>query len=192
MFLQNGEIVSTNGRSRNAQPHKWNAHKDTVIPMNMPLVVLVNQYSASASEIFSGAMRDLHRGLIVGHRSFGKGSVQNLLRIGNETRPDGNPEAMMKLTMAYYYLPNGESLHRRDGAKTWGVDPDVVVDLTPKQIFDLMQSRRDADIIHRNGETAATRPEKAPAATTKAAPSVDTQLDTAVLMMRLQLVQATP
>jgi len=53
---------------------------------------------------------------------------------------------MMKLTMAYYYLPNGESLHRKDGAKTWGVDPDVVVDLTPKQITDLLKNRLSAVI----------------------------------------------
>ena len=166
--------------------------------MNMPLVVLVNQYSASASEIFSGAMRDLHRGLIVGHRSFGKGSVQNLLPIGIEMRPgpEHKPVAMMKLTMAYYYLPNGESLHRRDGATDWGVDPDVVVDLTPQQIGDLLKSRRDADIIHRSGEAAATQPageattKPAGEAATKPAPFVDTQLDTALLMMRLQLVQA--
>jgi carboxyl-terminal processing protease len=187
MFLQDGAIVSTQGRSRNAQPHKWRAHKETVVPMNMPIVVLVNQYSASASEIFSGAMKDLHRALIVGHRSFGKGSVQNLLKIGSGQRPDGNPEAMMKLTMAYYYLPNGESLHRKDGAKVWGVDPDVVVDLTPKQITDLLRTRRDSDVIHRAGEPATTAP-----ATTKEAPSEDTQLDTAVLMLRLQLVQSAP
>jgi carboxyl-terminal processing protease len=186
MFLQDGVIVSTKGRSRNAQPHKWRAHKETVVPMNMPVVVLVNQYSASASEIFSGAMKDLHRALIVGHRSFGKGSVQNLLKIGNEQRPDGNPEAMMKLTMAYYYLPNDESLHRKDGAKVWGVDPDVVVDLTPKQITDLLRTRRDSDVIHRAGEAPSTAP------ATAETPAADTQLDTALLMLRLQLVQSVP
>jgi C-terminal processing protease CtpA/Prc len=101
----------------------------------------------------------------------------------------------MKLTMAYYYLPNGENLHRRDGSKTWGVDPDVVVDLTPDQLADLLKTRRDKDIIKpTNGTTtapeAATHPATAPATTTAEAPAPDTQLETAVLMMRLQLVQS--
>jgi carboxyl-terminal processing protease len=183
MFLQDGVIVSTRGRSIRSRPQEWHAHSDTVLPPNMPVVVLVNEYSASASEIFSGAMKDLHRALIVGHRSFGKGSVQNLLKMGSEMRPDGNPEAMMKLTMAYYYLPNGESLHRKDRSKNWGVDPDIAVDLTQDQLADLLKSRRDADIIHPAG-TPASAP-----ATRPAAP--DTQLETALLMMRLQLVQAT-
>jgi carboxyl-terminal processing protease len=188
MFLTDGEIVSTKGRSSHARPMNAKAHRNTEIPPGMPVVVLVNQYSASASEIYSGAMKDLHRALIVGHRSFGKGSVQNLLKIGNETQSDGNPDAMMKLTMAYYYLPNKESLHRKDGAKTWGVDPDVAVDITPKQLGDLLKTRRDADIIHRNGAAPATQ-----SATTKdAPPGPDTQLDTALLMMRLQLVQSAP
>ena len=80
---------------------------------------------------------------------------------------------MMKLTMAHYYLPNDESLHREDGSKVWGVDPDVVVDLTPKQITDLLRTRRDTEIIHRPGE----KPE--PTTTTKKRPRRDTQLDTA-------------
>ena len=126
----------------------------------MPMVVLVNEYSASASEIFSGAMKDLHRALIVGHRSFGKGSVQNLLKIGTASRADGNPVAMMKLTMAYYYLPNGESLHRKERAKNWGVDPDIGVDLTPDQLTSLLKHLRDNDIIPASAkkDAAATAP----------------------------------
>ncbi|HVX84570.1 MAG TPA: S41 family peptidase [Phycisphaerae bacterium] len=178
MFLQKGVIVSTRGRSENVRPTIARAHEDTVVPPTMPLTVLVNQYSASASEIFSGAMKDLHRALIVGHRSFGKGSVQNLIPIGGDVL---NPKAFIKLTTSYYYLPDGESLHRRDGNTKWGVDPDVAVDLTPKQLNDLLTQRRDSDIIH-NG------PATSPATTTAA--QDDTQLDTALLMMRLQLVQS--
>lgn len=186
-YLQNGTIVSTRGRSPLAQPQAWKADAKTIIPPNMPMIVLVNEYSASASEIFSGAMKDLHRALIVGHRSFGKGSVQNLIYLPNRNsvrpptdRYPGLPEAMMKLTMAYYYLPNGENLHRRDGSKTWGVDPDVVVDLTPDQLQNLVDQRRDQDIIRAGGT---------PAPTTKPA-TPDTQLETALLMMRLQLFQS--
>jgi carboxyl-terminal processing protease len=184
MFLQDGVIVSTRGRSENVRPSVARARHDTVIPPNMPMMVLVNQYSASASEIFSGAMKDLHRALIIGHRSFGKGSVQNLIPIGGDVL---NPKAFIKLTTSYYYLPRGESLHRRDGQKDWGVDPDVNIDLTPKQLQDLVKTRRDSDIIHQPG-APATAPASAPA--TNAAALEDTQLDTAVLMMRLQLVQS--
>ena len=180
MFIPQGVIVSTRGRSAEAKEYKWTAHNDTMVPPTMPVVVLVNQYSASASEIFSGAMQDLNRGLIIGHRSFGKGSVQNLIGIGSEMAGADATAAEMKLTMAYYYLPNGENLHRRDGATKWGVDPNVAVDLTPDQLSNLLKQRRDGDVIRAAGNT--TEP-----ATTQAASS-DTQLDTALLMLRLQLV----
>ncbi len=245
-FLDSGTIVSTRGRSARAQAQAqtWKADAKTEIPMNMPMIVLVNEYSASASEIFSGAMKDLHRAYIIGHRTFGKGSVQNLLDIGNGRRPVNPrlPEAMMKLTMQYYYLPNGENLHRRDGKTSWGVDPDINVDLTPDQLADLLKQRRDNDIIRRPGaEGASATPPKAensitvapntvvtpngvatknpneaatnpptverkdvvvdatgkpttpatkPATEPAEQPAPDTQLETALLMMRLQLVQS--
>jgi carboxyl-terminal processing protease len=196
MFLEAGTIVSTKGRSAAAKENKWSAHAAVEIPANMPMIVLVNEYAASASEIFAGAMKDLHRATIIGHRTYGKGSVQNLLRLTSGMRPDGLPEAEMKLTMAYYYLPNGENLHRRDGSKTWGVDPDVAVDLTPDQLADLVRVRREKDII--KPTSAASAPAETasrPAATTAStaeAPAPDTQLETAMLMMRLQLIQAKP
>ena len=177
-FLDHGTIVSTRGRV--ARPTRRDADHSMVIPMNMPVIVLVNQYSASASEIFSGAMKDLNRGLIVGQRSFGKGSVQNLMQL--------TPDAAMKLTQAHYYLPKGESLHRRDGSKTWGVEPDVTVQLTPAQVGSLIKARRDAEIIH--AKISATTPATTQATTGKAPePVYDTQLDTALLLMRLQLIQ---
>jgi carboxyl-terminal processing protease len=177
-FIDHGTIVSTRGRV--ARPTKRDADHSLVIPTNMPVEVLVNQYSASASEIFSGAMKDLNRGLIVGQRTFGKGSVQNLMQL--------TPNAAMKLTQAHYYLPNGECLHRIDGAKTWGVEPDVVVPETPVQVVNLVKARRDAEVIHT--KITATTPASQPATTAKAAePVYDTQLDTALLLMRLQLIQ---
>ncbi len=180
MFLDRGTIVSTRGRVVHRQ--EIQADRDTFIPNTMPMIVLVNQYSASASEIFSGAMKDLHRATIVGQRSFGKGSVQNILPLGEK--------ALMKLTMSKYYLPEGESLHRNEGSKTWGVEPDVIVDMTPNQIQSLLANRRDVDVISR---TSATQP----APTTAAAatkpdiePLLDTQLDTALMLLRLQLIQS--
>jgi len=90
------------------------------------VVVLVNDLSASASEIVSGALQDCQRATILGQRTYGKGSVQNVLQIPRHT-------AYLKLTTAYYYLPSGRLLHRKEGEKTWGVDPQVDVRMTPKQ-----------------------------------------------------------
>jgi carboxyl-terminal processing protease len=189
MFLDSGTIVSTRGRSARARPSEWKADGKMAVPVNMPMSVLVNEYSASASEIFAGAMKDLHRATIIGHRTFGKGSVQQVLHFG--TAPSGLPESELKLTMAYYYLPMGENLHRRDGSKTWGVDPDIAVDLTPDQLNDLVATRRNRDIIRPSGPGTASAPASAPAATATAdAPAPDTQLETALLMMRLQLIQS--
>src|SRR5581483_4079339 len=74
-----------------------------------PLVVLVNQYSASASEIVSGALKDHKRAIIVGERTFGKGSVQMLFPINNRM-------AYLKLTTSHYYLPSGRCLHREENS----------------------------------------------------------------------------
>ena len=84
----------------------------------LPLVVLVNQYSASASEIVSGALKDQHRALIVGERTFGKGSVQMLFPLAERT-------TLLKLTTSHYYLPSGRCIHREENSTEWGVDPDV-------------------------------------------------------------------
>jgi carboxyl-terminal processing protease len=189
MFLQEGLIVSTDGRNP-AEHQEWKAEIPTDISPNMPMIVLVNEYSASASEIFAGAMKDHHRATIIGHRTFGKGSVQKVRDIGHIHLPDEAPEAMMKLTMAYYYLPNKETPHRRDGEKTWGVEPNIIVDFTPDQLNDLLRQRRDLDIIRpANAPASATAPATGTGpATTAEAPAPDTQLETAMLMMRLHLV----
>ena len=84
------------------------------------MVVLVNQNSASASEIVSAALQDHKRAAVVGQRSYGKGSVQNIIELD-----DGN--SVLKLTVASYYRPSGENIHRFKNAKTtdkWGVSPD--------------------------------------------------------------------
>ena len=80
----------------------------------VPMIVLVNEGSASASEIVAGAMQDHRRALIVGVKSFGKGSVQTILPLGDDTA--------LRLTTARYYTPSGRSIHEH------GIDPDVVVE----------------------------------------------------------------
>jgi carboxyl-terminal processing protease len=156
MFVDKGEIVSTKGR--NTQPKTYFAQADAMFE-DMPMVVLVNQNSASASEIVSAALQDHHRASVVGQRSYGKGSVQNIIDL-----QDGN--SVLKLTVASYYRPSGENIHRFKNAKAsdkWGVSPDkgLEVKLTPNEYFNWFIGRRDRDLATGHRKIAAA---KAPAA----------------------------
>ncbi len=135
-------IVSTHpDRDTPNPPYAANAHDDGD-EFTKPLVVLVNQYSASASEIVSGALKDQHRAILVGERTFGKGSVQQLFQLP----PDD--ESIIKLTTSHYYLPSGRCIHREENSTTWGVDPDVTVALTPEQMSAAQLARRKMDVYH--------------------------------------------
>ena len=104
-------IVSTKGRIANENT-SITAHDDDLIP-NVPMIVLINGGSASASEIVAGALQDYKRALIMGTRSFGKGSVQTIIPIGTDSA--------LKLTTALYYTPSGREIQAR------GIEPDVIV-----------------------------------------------------------------
>ncbi|WP_323781008.1 S41 family peptidase [Thalassovita sp.] len=110
-FLDSGEIVSTRGRNP-ADGDRYNATPGD-LTMGKPMVVLINGGSASASEIVAGALKDHHRAIVVGTKSFGKGSVQTVMPL----RGDG----AMRLTTARYYTPSGRSI------QNLGVSPDIVV-----------------------------------------------------------------
>ncbi len=111
VFLRQGPIVSIRGRE-GTQSHVYSAENQPT-DVHVPLVVLINAGSASASEIVAGALKDHHRALICGERSFGKGSVQNIIPLA-----DG---AGLKLTVALYYTPNDISIQAA------GVTPDIEV-----------------------------------------------------------------
>jgi carboxyl-terminal processing protease len=123
--------------------------------------VLVNQNSASASEIVSAALQDHHRATVVGQRSYGKGSVQNIFELD-----DGN--SVLKLTVASYYRPSGENIHRFRNAKTtdqWGVSPDkgCEVKLSREEYRNWFMARRDRDLAAGHRHTPAEKPAAEPA-----------------------------
>ncbi|OJW05823.1 MAG: peptidase S41 [Planctomycetales bacterium 71-10] len=141
LFLSQGDIVSTKGR--NTIPKSYVAQQDSPFE-DLPMAVLINQNSASASEIVSAALQDHKRATIVGHRSYGKGSVQNIMEL-----EDGN--SVLKLTVASYHRPSGENIHRFRDAKVtdkWGVTPDegMEVKLTPAEYRDWFLARRAKDL----------------------------------------------
>lgn len=146
-FLPQGEVVSTNGRREPAQRHAVTGDSEFA---DLPLVVLVNEQSASASEILSGALQDHHRAIVLGDRTFGKGSVQRVLRLDRRFPIGGGAasDARLKLTTALYYLPSGRTPHRERDAERWGVEPDWVIGLTPKEMSECLRQQRDAYIIH--------------------------------------------
>jgi carboxyl-terminal processing protease len=140
IFLNQGEIVSTKGR--NTPARRYYAEKNGLYE-DLPLVVLINQYSASASEILAAALQDHKRAVIVGQRSYGKGSVQNIIDL------DGG-KSVLKLTVASYYRPSGENIHRFKNAKTndkWGVSPDAGADvrLPNREFIRWFDARRERD-----------------------------------------------
>jgi carboxyl-terminal processing protease len=139
LFLARGTILTTRGS--NKEEKSWSADgKDTL--GDFPLVVLLNEQTASAAEIVAGALRDHNRAVLVGSRSFGKGSVQALVAL--------NEGGALRLTTAYHYLPSGRNIHRRPGAKTWGVDPTdgYYIPMPAMQLAALSQDAQQRALIH--------------------------------------------
>ena len=124
-FLEDGEIVSTKGR-KIAETRKFFARKGDEIK-GKPIVVLINNGSASASEIFAGALKDHKRAIILGENSYGKGSVQSIIPLKNG--------GGMRLTISKYYLPSGKSISEV------GVTPDIFVEESGENF--LINSEKD-------------------------------------------------
>ena len=133
-FLDDGIIVSTIGRNKDVK-EVVHAQKNATTE-NFPIVVLINEFSASASEILAGALQDNKRALVMGQRSFGKGSVQSIVKLG-----DGSG---LKLTVARYYTPNGVSI-QAEGIKPDVEVPDVDPELFQKAITN-KPARRESDM----------------------------------------------
>lgn len=148
LFIAEGTIVSTKGRV--FKEESVEASREGTIT-DLPLVVIVNGQSASASEVLSGALSDHGRAVILGSRSFGKGSVQTV-------RPLESGAGVLKITEQYYYLPSGRLLHRRDDSTQWGVDPSAgyFVPLSNDQTLDMLRARREQEIISHNDASEQT------------------------------------
>ena len=211
-FVAEGRIVSTKGR--NSPERTWDAHKEGTFT-GFSMVVLVNRYSASASEIVAACLQDHSRAVVIGERTWGKGSVQNVIEL-----EDGR--SILKLTTAAYRRPNGKNIHRFPDAKPtdeWGVMPDkgFDIELDDDELLALIENRRDRDILrlsaNKDVEKVAEKKDvakddvgkkqdavkkdvkkngmkKTAAAKDKSAPFVDRQLQAALKYLNTELAKA--
>ncbi len=129
-FLERGEIVSTRGRDNKGE-QRYNASKGD-ITNGLPIVVLINGGSASASEIVAGALQDHKRGILMGTQTFGKGSVQTIIPVTSK--------GAVRLTTARYFTPSGISIQAK------GISPDIYVPQSKLEILENNNSRREADL----------------------------------------------
>ena len=143
-FVDHGEIVSTRGRTAEQQ-QEYYARAGADLSGGKPLVVLINGGSASASEIVSGALQDLKRATLIGTRSFGKGSVQTVLPLGDD--------GALKLTTARYFTPSGRSIQAK------GIEPDIRVrEAIPDDLKGMVDSKGEASLTGhlKNGDDEKT------------------------------------
>ena len=183
-FVEDGKIVAGQDRM-GRQVWQMKAQPQAAIYKDLPLVVIVNQGSASASEIVSGCLKAHDRAVVIGDRSFGKGSVQTVHPCG-----DGRAEAQLKLTTQYYILPPGPGeteprlVHKRPGSTDWGVYPDLVVKMTPDQIEKSTMLRQNADVIEQKKTKADAEPKARPNVEDLVTTGVDPQLELALLVLQ--------
>ncbi len=195
LFLEKGAIVSTRGR--NHEEKTWEAKPEgtLLLPADKhPMAVLVNKFSASASEIVSACLQDHQRATVVGERSYGKGSVQNIIMMEHGS-------SALKLTTASYWRPSGKNIHRFPDRKDfeaahidpdeWGVKPDEGYEVPMKDTerYEYLVYRSDRDIVRdgkKEEKTEATNREK-----DKKTPFVDRVLQKAVERVKGQMREET-
>lgn len=182
-FISKGEIVSTRGRDKQRIVDDYRATGKARYT-KWPMAVLVNHLTASASEIVSACLQDHHRAIVVGDRTWGKGTVQNVI-------PLESGKSALKLTVATYWRPSEKNIHRgRDAKETddWGVRPDAgfEVKLSEDQLRRLVEERHERDIIRPQHLDDGAEADE----TVVAASPFDPQLDRAVEYLRTKLGDA--
>ena len=172
LFISQGVIVSTKGRNRQEMISR--ADPALALPgPTFPMIVLVNEHSASAAEIVAGALMDNQRAVVLGTRTYGKGSVQEMI-------PLEENEGKLKLTVAYWYLPSGRLVQRTKDAKDWGVDPQIVVPMDAAVEEKIFVERSEQELFHRPAVKTSTHPTTAESTTQPTTQPVDTQFQAAV------------
>jgi carboxyl-terminal processing protease len=175
-----GRIVTTHTKD-GALHQTERAERGRARLAGVPTVVLVNEGSASASEIVAGALQDYAKAgdakvVLVGWRSYGKGSVQNVWGLASN--------AAIKVTTQYYRLPGGRMIHRRPAASQWGVEPDLRVEMLPSQIAEAISLRQNADLPRDAGIERAG--DKLSDPNDLISKGTDLQLSEALLLLRSQ------
>jgi carboxyl-terminal processing protease len=191
LFLTEGRIVSTKGRNHKEEAYDARPEGTLLLPaQNYPMVVLINKYSASASEILSAALQGHGRAVVVGERSYGKGSVQNIILMEKES-------SALKLTTASYWRPNGKNIHRFPDSKDtddWGVKPSPGFEVPMKddERVEYMVWRSDRDIVRNKPKPEGEDKDKKDGKEKK--PFVDRVLQKAVehLKKEMEKVGAAP
>jgi carboxyl-terminal processing protease len=184
-FLADGIIVST--RPRYGVPIWETAHKKGTHP-NYPLIILINEQSASASEIVAGALQDpVHkRAILVGAKTHGKGSVQTIIDY-----PGGGSQ--LKYTTAYYHLPSGQRVvsreeAKKEGTEDWGILPDVKVEMRDNELQKMFEVQRDNDILVKADHDIQADPLSK--STVEQLLEADPQLAIAALIARTKLIES--
>ena len=186
LFVESGTVVSVQDREGKVTG-SFSAERNRASLKGLPLVVLVNGGSASASEIVSGSLQVHGGAVILGERSFGKGSVQTVQPI-----QDGANEAAVKVTTQYYVLPpidgelKGRLVHRRATSQDWGVNPDLVVRITPPQAEKSGEARMALDRLD-EAERHLVGVDIRPDVQSLLRDGIDPQLETAVMILQARL-----
>ncbi|HZY88062.1 MAG TPA: S41 family peptidase, partial [Gemmataceae bacterium] len=185
LFLNKGLIVSTKGRNHKEEVYEAKEEGTLLSEPGkaVPIAILINKYSASASEIVAAALQDHGRAVVVGERSYGKGSVQNIILMEKDT-------SALKLTTASYWRPSGKNIHRFPDSKEtddWGVKPSAgfEVPMKDEERLEYMLYRSDRDVVRLKPKPEAKAPETKDAKPKK--PFTDRVLEKAVEHLKKEI-----
>lgn len=187
LFMESGPIVATRDRRGRGKTYEAKPAGTLLTPSSRhPMAVLVNRFSASASEIVAAALQDSQRAVVIGERTFGKGSVQNVIEIG-----DRDPKMALKLTTSIYTRPSGANIHRLPDMKDsdeWGVKPNpgFEISLDDDERRRYLQWRRQRDVVGGKPELLHNKPNQTP---TDPPMVADRYLERALTHLRQQLAR---